>query len=104
MQQMMKVRGTTLYPQAVYSALDRIPGVAEYYLAVSSRDSLSDELTVHVAVNGQGCSAGLIEDKLQAKLRVKPRVVVEAEAAIREVVFTPKFRKPVRFVDLRKRL
>jgi phenylacetate-CoA ligase len=100
--QMMKVRGTTLYPQAVYSELDRFPGIAEYYVAVSSSDSLSDELTVHAAVKDPRCTAEAIGNRLQARLRVRPRVVIEPEELIREKVFTPRSRKPVRFVDTRK--
>ena len=45
--QMMKIRGTTLYPQAVYSALDEMDGVDDYYMVVTSRGDLSDEMTIY---------------------------------------------------------
>jgi len=48
--QMIKYRGTTLYPQAVYSVLDGIPEVTEYYVTVSSDFELSDALKVYVSV------------------------------------------------------
>jgi len=99
--QMMKVRGTTLYPQAVYSALDGIPGIAEYYLVVDGRDDLSDELAVHVSVRDPSCTASGIAETLQARLRVKPVVIVESDEEVRGRVFTPASRKPIRFVDLR---
>jgi phenylacetate-CoA ligase len=99
--QMMKVRGTTLYPQALYSALDEIPGVSEYYVAATSAESLSDEVTVHVAVDDPACTKELIGDRLQARVRVRPEVVIEPEERVREQVFTPKARKPIRFIDLR---
>ena len=102
-QQMMKVRGTTLYPQAVLSALDAIPEVSEYYLVVTSEDELSDSLTVHAAVRTPDCPASVLQEKLKASLRVKPAVIVETEEAVRRQVYTPASRKPVRFVDLRKK-
>lgn len=102
MEQMMKVRGTTLYPQAVYSALDEIEGIAEYYLLVRSEDRLSDDLTVHLAVRDMGLSCDMIQQKLQARLRVKPAVVLEDEELIRQKVYPAKSRKPIRFVDERE--
>ncbi len=100
--QMLKVRGTTLYPQAVFAALDEIPGVKEYYVEVESEDDLSDRLTVHVALDEAVATAARVGDKLQSRLRVKPVIVVEAGETLRSLVHTPKLRKPVRFVDRRK--
>lgn len=99
--QMMKVRGTTLYPQAVHAALDEIPGVVEYYITVDSQADLSDVLTVHAAVSDDTSSAETIAAKLQARLRVKPRVVIDSAKDVRSKVFTPQSRKPIRFVDRR---
>ena len=102
-QQMMKMRGTTFYPQALYSALDEIPAVSEYYICVTSADSLSDEVSVHVSVADPACTAAGIQEKLQARVRVKPSVVIESEDRIREQVYTSKSRKPIRFLDQRTR-
>jgi phenylacetate-CoA ligase len=101
--QMMKVRGTSLYPPAVFAALDELPQVAEYYVAVSGEDDLSDDLAVHVALGPAGGTAEEIAGSLQAKLRVKPQVVIEPLDAVRQVVFNPESRKPIRFVDRRRR-
>ena len=99
--QMMKVRGTTLYPQAIYSALDEIAEVSEYYITVENEDDLSDLVTVHVAARDGTCSADRIAEALQARLRVKPGVVVEPEETVRQYVYSPKSRKPIRFTDSR---
>ena len=100
--QMIKCRGTTFYPQALYSALDEMPAVGEYFIEVRSPDRLSDEVTVRVAVREPSCTKALIQEKLQARVRVRPEVMIEPESKIRERVQTPKSRKPVRFVDLRE--
>ncbi len=99
--QMMKVRGTTIYPQAIYSALEEIKGIKEYYISVSSEDKLSDAFEVHLAIEGFGFTAESIQRKLQARLRVKPQVFINDEAFIREQVYNQKFRKPIRFIDKR---
>ncbi|MEW6379952.1 MAG: AMP-binding protein [bacterium] len=100
--QMMKIRGTTLYPQAVYSALDEIEAVGEYYLVVSRESNLSDTITIYAAVNDASCTAEVIQDRLQARLRVKPSVVIDSPEAVRQQVFNPKSRKPIRFRDKRQ--
>lgn len=100
--QLLKVRGTSLYPQAVFSVLDEMPEVGEYYMEVHSDGELSDRLVVHLSFSSQPVEVDVVLCRLQARLRVKPEVIVESEADIRQVVFTPESRKPVRFIDLRK--
>lgn len=100
--QLLKVRGTSLYPQAVFAALDEMPEVSEYYLKVYAEDTLSDRLAVHLSLRPGPVDVDVVLRRLQARLRVKPEVIVEPEADIRRVVFTPESRKPVRFIDLRK--
>ncbi|MCD4781858.1 MAG: AMP-binding protein [Candidatus Omnitrophica bacterium] len=100
--QMMKVKGTKLYPQAVYAALDSLKAVQEYYIEVTSGTELSDNLVVHVAVNDLSCDLELLQDRLQTHLRVKPNVILEREDVIRKIVYTQENRKPIRFFDRRK--
>ena len=100
-QQRLKVKGTTFYPQAVYSILDSIPSVREYYIKVESEDNLSDKLTVYAAVEDAAAGIGEITDCLQGRLRVRVPVAVQTLEEIQQVVITPKSRKPVRFLDLR---
>jgi len=98
--QMMKIRGTTLYPQAVYSALED-SGLSEYYIIITGASDLSDNLEVHTAVSDKSLTAEMVVKKLQAYLRVKPKVVIEPEEDIRRQVYDSKSRKPVRFIDKR---
>ncbi|MDF7823386.1 AMP-binding protein [Pontiellaceae bacterium B12227] len=100
--QLLKVHGTSLYPQAVFTVLDEMPEISEYYLEVYAEETLSDRLVVHLAFRKQAVDIEVVLRRLQARLRVKPEVIVEPEADIRRVVFTPESRKPVRFIDLRK--
>jgi phenylacetate-CoA ligase len=102
LKQMMKVRGTTLYPQAVFAILDGMPGIEEYWIEVSAAGDLSDELTVHCAVVG-ALDGAEIGRRLQAGLRVSPQVVTEPLESVRKVVYPASSRKPIRFVDRRRR-
>ncbi len=100
--QMMKVKGTTLYPQAVYAALDSIKEVKEYYIEVAAESDLSDNLIVHVSADDLSCNVESLEERMQSCLRVKPTVILEEENIIKEMVYTQESRKPIRFFDRRK--
>lgn len=99
--QMMKFRGTTLYPQTIYTTLEEIDIISEYYVMVSKESDLSDDITVYVSLSNTSYTADMIQDKLQARLRVKPTVLIEGEETIRQKIYTPETRKAVRFVDAR---
>lgn len=99
--QMIKFRGTTLYPQSIYSVLDEIPGVSEYYIVLSSDFDLSDRVNVHVSVKDNSCSAVQISAELQARLRVSPLVEIESEEKVRAQVYSESARKIVRLIDRR---
>jgi phenylacetate-CoA ligase len=103
-QQMMKIRGTTLYPQAVFAALDEIPNLGEYYLEIDSHDDLSDELIVHVGAQPGHPPPDRIREQLQARLRVTPVISIDPDEKVRHHVYTAESRKPVRVFDRRKPL
>jgi phenylacetate-CoA ligase len=100
--QMMKIRGTSLYPQSVQAVLDELPQVKEYYLKVQNNESFSEQLTIYVALAGDQSQANDVLQVLQARLRVKPELMIVPIEDIRKVVYNPESRKPVRFIDERK--
>ncbi len=100
--QMMKIKGTTVYPQAIYSALEEVEGLLDYYVSATSEADLSDKVTIYAALKDKVSGANLIQDKLQAKIRVKPDVVIIDEESIRKNVFSQESRKPIRFFDKRQ--
>ncbi len=100
--QMMKIRGTSIYPQGVQAVLDELPQVKEYYLKVRNNESFSEHLTIYIALADGQSQANDVLQLLQARLRVKPELVIVPVEDIRKVVHNPEFRKPVRFIDERK--
>ncbi|MCX5698231.1 MAG: AMP-binding protein [Candidatus Omnitrophica bacterium] len=99
--QMMKVRGTTFYPQAIYSCLEEIKEISEYYISVTSEGQLCDSIEIYAAVTDPACTQTQIQEKLQARLRVTPKVFICDEELVKEQVYTSGSRKPVRFIDRR---
>lgn len=100
--QMIKFRGTTLYPQAICSALDGMPGISEYYVMLTSNYDLSDHVKIYVSVNNGSCSSESISAQLQAHLRVSPEVIIAGEEQVREQVYSGNSRKLIRLIDRRQ--
>jgi phenylacetate-CoA ligase len=101
-QQMMKIRGTSLYPQGVFAALDEIADIGDYYLEITHDGEMSDELTIHLGERPGQPDPELIRERLQACLRVTPRIVIDPEEKVRQHLYSPESRKPVRVFDRRK--
>jgi phenylacetate-CoA ligase len=100
-QQMIKFKGTTLYPQAVFSAVEEVKGLGEYYVEVTSENALSDN--IKICVSGANLAKEDVENILRSRLRVTPDISIEDEKIIKEKIFNPASRKPVRFFDRRGR-
>jgi len=100
--QMMKIKGTTIYPESIYAVLDNIPGVSEYFITASSDYDLSDKVKIFVAVSDTDCTEKFILDRLQAMLRVTPEVAITTEETVMRWRSAGNSRKIVRFIDDRK--
>ena len=99
--QMLKMRGTTLFPSSFFTVLDGMAGVAEYYMEVSGA-ALSDEVKIFVAVSDPVYCAEGIAEQLYKRVRIHVPVELVGLAEARAKIYG-KSRKPVRFFDLRPR-
>jgi phenylacetate-CoA ligase len=105
--QMIKYKGTTLYPAAIFDVLDDVDYVENYYVELSSDDYGNDNLTAFVGCRNTTLSEKDIEkdikDHFRAKLRVAPNVKISNITEIQKVHALDINRKPSKFVDKRKK-
>jgi len=99
--QMLKVRGTTLYPPAVFTALQEIEAVQGCYLEVHSEFDLSDQLTVVVGSRDPELKPETVAEQIASRTRVKPQVTIVTPEDIQRKTVVADKRKPVTFFDLR---
>jgi len=105
-QQLLKVRGTNVYPAAIIEALRSIPEVADCVIVAEREESgaeLSDRVTVFVQMREGADLRANIENRLRAVLRVTPEVRLVEEAELRAMMFSTGVRKAQRFIDRRGR-
>jgi len=100
--QMLKYRGTTVYPPAIFAVLQQMEAVAAYYIEVFDDYALSDRIRVVVGCSDQSIDAQHIAEQLAARIRVKPEVVIEDITVVRQKTTQEDKRKPVLFFDYRR--
>jgi len=100
---LLKYKGTTLYPPAIYDVLDNTPYVENYLVEVSLNDSGNDEITVKIGLRDMRYEAKDLKDRFRAKIRVAPEIEICDASDLRKIIFPDTSRKPVKFIDKRKR-
>lgn len=102
--QMIKYKGTTLFPPALYDILDNIESVTNYIVEVYTNQIGTDEILIHLSCTGIGEEKEKdIKDHFRAKLRVAPLLSFESESTILKMQSPEMSRKPVKFIDNREK-
>lgn len=101
--QMIKFKGTTLYPPALFDVLDNVHHVQNYVVEVYTNDLGTDEILVRV-----GCSEDYgesfikeLKDLFRSKLRVAPNIRIESPDYIANIQMPAMSRKAIKYIDLR---
>ncbi|MFC2100948.1 phenylacetate--CoA ligase family protein, partial [Bacteroidota bacterium] len=101
-QQMIKYKGTTLYPPSLYDILNDIQGVENYIVEVSTNELGTDDILINVGSKIQNNRFEKeIKDYFRAKIRVAPTIQFMQPAEITKLQFTENSRKPITFIDNR---
>lgn len=102
---MIKLKGTTLYPPAINDVLDNTPWVANYVVEVRDSQAGTDEVIVYVGVKKEHPAEVVkeLKDRFRSRLRVAPIVEILPVDAVNRMLMPPASRKPVKFIDIRKK-
>lgn len=102
--QMIKYKGTTIYPPALYDILDDIEQVENYVIEVYTNDIGTDDIIIYTGVNEIFPKLEKqLKDRFRAKLRVAPSIIFKSPKEIKEIMFPESSRKPIKFIDKRKK-
>lgn len=100
--QMVKYKGTTLYPPAMYNILNDFRGIESYVIEIFHNELGTDEILIKIASQNTSEEILLeIKDHFRAKLRVAPKIEFAALQEIEALRFPPLSRKPVDLIDRR---
>jgi phenylacetate-CoA ligase len=100
--QMLKYKGTTLYPPALFDILHEMENVIDYVAEVSSNEMGTDEVLIYIVPDNYDEETNRkIRANLQARLRVSPHVKYVTEEEIKKMQMPEAGRKIIRFIDRR---
>ncbi|WP_223032203.1 phenylacetate--CoA ligase family protein [Hanstruepera marina] len=101
--QMIKYKGTTLYPPAMDNILNDFNQVESYIIEISTNDIGTDEICLKIASKEQSTKLlQQIKDHFRAKLRVTPKIEFHDKKTIQKLQFPAMSRKPIKVIDKRK--
>ncbi|MBQ4377366.1 MAG: phenylacetate--CoA ligase family protein, partial [Bacteroidales bacterium] len=102
---MIKLKGTTLYPPAINDVLDNTDYVENYVIEVRTSDAGTDDVIVKIGLNHQPDFdvVKVLKDSFRSRIRVAPQIEILPLDEIKKIVFPPKSRKPIKFIDLREK-
>jgi phenylacetate-CoA ligase len=104
-QQMIKFKGTTLYPPALFDLLAEMDEVKDFAVEVYSNEVGLDEILLHLVT----ADANVINEEadrhirayLQARLRVSPHIEYLTQEQMQKKQFPEAARKAIKFIDRR---
>jgi phenylacetate-CoA ligase len=100
---MIKLKGTTLYPPAINDLLDNTDYVENYVVVVRDSDAGTDEVLVRFGLKYDPGFDVIkrLKDRFRAHIRVTPLLEKCSVEEIQKINFPAKSRKPVKFIDMR---
>ena len=101
--QLIKYKGTTLYPPAMNNILNNFCEVESYFIEISHNTIGTDEILIKIAtqIPTKDLSQN-IKDHFKAKLRVIPKIEFHDKKTIQKLQFPKLNRKPMMVLDKRK--
>ena len=103
---MIKLKGTTIYPPAINDVLNNTEYVENFVVVVRPSAAGTDEVIVRIGLK-KGCSLAAddlvkdLKDRFRARLRVAPLVEILPVDVIQKINFPAQSRKPILFIDER---
>ena len=100
--QMIKFKGTTLYPSALFDLLNEMEEILDFIVEVYSNEVGLDEVLLHLLPTSATTACDhRIRANLQARLRVSPSIIYTDAISLQKMHFPESARKEVKFIDRR---
>lgn len=102
---MIKLKGTTIYPPAINDVLDNTPYVINYVVEVRNSFAGTDEVVVKAGIASPQPFDVIkdLKDRFRSRIRVAPIVEILSPEDISKINNPGNNRKPIKFIDNRGR-
>ncbi len=101
--QMIKLKGTTLFPPSILEVLNQVKSIDDYRIEIYKTSIGTDAVSVYFATaNAQITDVkSELESKFQSKLRVVPKIIAENIEQLKQKKYPEASRKPLTIIDRR---
>jgi phenylacetate-CoA ligase len=97
--QMIKLKGTSIYPPAIFDVLDSIGKIKNYVVEVSSNDLGTDHVVVRIHSSDQSDEfVKHLKDIFRARIRVSLEVIFDSADKIMQIQMPPMSRKQTKII------
>ena len=102
---MIKLKGTTLYPPAINDVLDNTDYVENYVIEVRQSEAGTDDVVVKIGLKHEPDFDVIkeLKDSFRSRIRVAPQIEIHPVEVIQKINYPAKSRKPIKFIDLRNK-
>jgi phenylacetate-CoA ligase len=102
-QQLIKFKGTTIYPPGIFEILNDISCIRDYVVEAFTSDLGTDEIRLYVVADGpyQDDAVKTLAAAFQSRLRVIPQINLTSTESLEKMQFGLGERKMKRFIDNR---
>jgi phenylacetate-CoA ligase len=97
-QQMIKLKGTTIYPSGIFEILHEAGSLNNYLVEVATDKLGTDELKLFVT---EEINKAQLAELFRSRLRVSPEIIVASHQEIEARQMSEGKRKPTKFIDSR---
>lgn len=103
-QQMIKLKGTTIYPPGIFEVLNQETELIDYAVEVSTGSLGTDDLKLHLLAKEEKSEAvsSRLRSSFQSRLRVVPEMKFITSPEMEKLQLIGKSRKPKKFIDNRE--
>jgi len=100
---MIKYKGTTIYPPAMYNLLNDFSEIKSYIIEIDNNEIGTDKITIKLGTTEFSEDLLIrLKDHFRAKLRVSPIIEFVSIQEINQLKFPNMSRKPILFIDKRE--
>jgi len=101
--QLIKYKGTSVYPSALQHILDHLPEVETYVIEAVLNDFGEDQINVLIAISGEKeIVLNKLKELCSSYVRVTPEFQIRDAGFINHLRNRPEMRKPILFIDNRR--
>ena len=101
---MLKFKGTTIFPESIFDALNSIEEIQSFQIELSNNEIELDHVTIYIVTKDNSDDLEKIKEELSSALRVSPQIEFINKEEMHKRKFPDGSRKPLNLIDQRKTL